>query len=164
MANMSNCKKRSEMLQHQNDETLRRVSKNWNAREWESYLQTLEIGLSESLASQAVVASKAISNNIFELSSTNSSEEISKIVSDLLSQLSERQALVLTKIFWDGKSERKIAREMKISRQAVYDLKKRALRNLRKDAKGVLANSPIVEAEVLLIVDRIEASDQTPAA
>lgn len=86
------------------------------------------------------------------------------VVEQLLAHLSERQALVLRKVFWDGKSERKIARELKISRQAVYDLKKRALRNLRKVAQGVLATSPIVQADVLLMAEKIEQADENPAA
>lgn len=158
---MSKTKKRSEM---QTEDDLRSASRNWNADDWESYLRTLEVGLSESLSSKTEVNQKAITNNIFELSSSGCSKEVSMVVEQLLAHLSERQALVLRKIFWDGKSERKIAREMKTSRQAVYDLKKRALKNLRKVAQGVLATSPIVQADVLLIADEIEQANENPAA
>ena len=161
MACMSKTKKRPEM---QNEDDLRSASRNWSANEWESYLRTLEVGLSESLSSKTEVDQRAITNNIFEFSSSGCSEEVSLVVEQLLAHLSERQALVLKKIFWDGKSERKIARELKIGRQAVYDLKKRALKNLRKVARGVLATSPIVKADVLVIADEIEQTDENPAA
>lgn len=148
-----------------NDEEILRVeSRTWSAQEWEAHLKTVEVGLSESLSSKAEVVTRGISTNIFELASAACSEELSKIVSELLAHLSERQALVLRKIFWDGKSERKIAAEMKISRQAVYDLKKRALKNLRMRAQGVLATSPIVQADVFLMADKIDDADENPAA
>lgn len=148
----------------QDEEILRAESRTWNAQEWEAHLKTVEVGLSESLSSRAEVLSQSIANNIFELSSSGCSEELSDIVNLLLAHLSERQALVLRKIFWDGKSERKIAREMKISRQAVYDLKKRALKNLRRHAQGVLATSPIVQADVFGMADKIDDADENPAA
>ncbi len=158
---MSKNKKRPEM---QTEDDLLSASRNWSPDEWESYLRTLEVGLSESLSSKTEVNQRGISNNIFELSSSGCSEELSMVVGKLLAHLSERQALVLRKIFWDGKSERKIARELKIGRQAVYDLKKRALKNLRKVAQGVLATSPIVQADVLLMAEKIEQADENPAA
>lgn len=158
---MCKTKKRPEM---QTEDDLRSASRNWNANEWEAYLRTLEVGLSESLSSKNEVNQRGITNNIFELSSSGCAEEVSMVVEQLLAHLSERQALVLRKIFWDGKSERKIARELKIGRPAVYDLKKRALKNLRKVAQGVLATFPIVQADVLLMAEKIEQADENPAA
>lgn len=146
------------------DEILRAESRKWSALEWEAHLKTVEVGLSESLSSKAEVLNQSTASNIFELSSSACSEELSEIVNLLLTHLSERQVLVLRKIFWDGMSERKIAHEMKVSRQAVYDLKKRALRNLRKHAQGVLATSPIVQANVFLMADKIDDADENPAA
>lgn len=146
------------------DEIVRTDRRTWNEREWEACMKSVEISLSESLSLNREVVSQHSSVSMYELSSSVCSEELSKIVQQLLARLSERQVLVISKIFWDGKSERAIAREMKISRQAVYDLKRRALNNLRKHAQGVLASSPIVQADPSLTADKHSEADDNSAA
>lgn len=48
-----------------------------------------------------------------------------------LSQLSERERLVIERVFWDGRGEREVARELGISQQMVSKIKKQALKKLR---------------------------------
>lgn len=164
MKSMSSFKKRPEMRERQDDETLREESKNWNAQQWESYLQTTEGGRSESLSTRSEVERLGITLNIFEFADSDCSEEISNLVRSLLDQLTNRQAFVLKMIFWHGKSERRIAKMMGSSRQAVYDLKKRALKNLRKSFHEVLATSRIGEAQNLDGEIETGADGENPAA
>ena len=164
MKSISNSKKRPEMREHQDDEAIREESKNWNAQQWESYLQTVERGRSESLSTRTEVERLGITLNIFDLADTDCSEEISTLVRSLLDKLSNRQAFVLKMIFWHGKSERQIAKMMGSSRQAVYDLKKRALKNLRISFHEVLATSRIGEAQDCDVEIETGADGENPAA
>lgn len=130
------------------DQEIRTESKSWTAEQWESYLATLEVGLKESQPRISEVQRQAWTSNIFDLSAAAPSEELTQKISELVSTLTERQKFIIGKIFWDGLSERQVAKMMGISRQGVFDLKKRALRRLKKNAHEVLANFPIVRARV----------------
>jgi DNA-directed RNA polymerase specialized sigma subunit len=143
---------------------IREQSKSWSAEEWESYLATLDVGLKESLSSKTEVSSRGLTANVFEYAATDCPDDVLELVERLVAQLSKRQQFVLRNVFWDGKSERQIAKMLGIGRSAVYDLKKRALKNLRKHAQGVLAKFPIVEAQIRLMELETEASGENPAA
>lgn len=165
MESISKSKNRTPQIEiSDEDKVLREKSKSWSAEDWESYLRTIEVGLKESLSSMGEVTRMGLTSNVFEYAETDCSDDVSELVENLLSLLSERQAFVLRRVFWDGKSERQIAKMMKISRQAVYDLKKRALKNLRKRSQGVLATFPIVEAQITLMEQEAEESGESPAA
>lgn len=164
MKNMSDFIEHPEGRERQHDEALREESKNWNAHQWEAYLQTTEGGRSESLSTGSEVERLGIAINIFELADSDCSEEISNLVRSLHDQLTDRQAFVLKMVFWHGKSERRIAEMMGSSRQAVYDLKKRALKNLRKAFQEVLATYRIGEAQSLNGEIEDGANGDNPAA
>lgn len=164
MESHSSLNKRPEVCKLQDEESLKSESKSWSADQWEAYLQSVEVGLAEAQPSRCEVERKAIAANIFDITNSSCSEELSTVVENLLSKLSERQAFVMRKIFWEGRSERQIARSLGVSRQAVYDLKKRALKNLRKHALGVLAISPIVEAQASEVPHMQLNTGETPAA
>lgn len=56
-----------------------------------------------------------------------------------LSQLSERERLVVEQLFWDMRTEAEISQELGISQQMVSKIKKEALKKLRKILNGLLS-------------------------
>jgi RNA polymerase sigma factor (sigma-70 family) len=119
---------------------LRIHSRSWTAEQWEEHLSFLEIGLREDLQFNPAKA-----NEPFIWKAEEASEEYQEAAADLLKILTQRQFAVIKLIFWQGKSERQVARIMQLSRSGVYDLKTRALKKLRKYSISLLANFPMVE-------------------
>ncbi|CCQ95363.1 DNA-directed RNA polymerase specialized sigma subunit, sigma24 homolog [[Clostridium] ultunense Esp] len=52
---------------------------------------------------------------------------------EILSQLSSQQRMVITKVVLEGHSEREVAQQLGISKQAVNRIKQRAVRRLRDE-------------------------------
>ena len=71
-----------------------------------------------------------LDENLLECNLNNSIDD-NIIVLDLMDRLSKKQRSIIEKIFIEGFNESQIAREFKISRQAVNSTKKRALDNLK---------------------------------
>jgi RNA polymerase sigma factor (sigma-70 family) len=123
-------------------------SRAWSGEEWQSYLDSLDVGLKESQLSQLEIDNLGLASNIFEYAARSCQPEISDAVEKLISILTEKQQFVIRKIFFEGLSKSQIAKIMGVSRQRVFTMKKRAIRQLKNNAKKVVGNFPIVEAQV----------------
>lgn len=126
------------------EQELKEISKTWSPTQWEDYLRALDRYRVEGLGSAHEIESRALATNIFEYASRPCPENISKIVHAAISALTERQRVVIEKIFFEGLSERQVSRIMQISRSGVVDLKKRALRQLKIRLHKALSESPLI--------------------
>lgn len=127
--------------------TLRELSRAWSAKDWEVYLTSLDGHQRELQASTNTVEELGLAANVYPTFLPGCSPELSKIVVPLLRALTRKQKFVIKKIFFEGRSERQVARMMMISRSGVVDLKKRALRKLKSKARAALSKFPIVRAQ-----------------
>jgi DNA-directed RNA polymerase specialized sigma subunit len=121
---------------------LKQESKLWTAGEWEAHLESVEVGLKES---QNYNPWQLSSEKAFSWQASSCPEHIGAKIENLINALTPKQQIVIKKIYFEGLSERQVARILLISRQGVFDLKKRALRKLKKMAPKLLGNSPIAE-------------------
>ncbi|MGE4133289.1 MAG: sigma factor-like helix-turn-helix DNA-binding protein [Bdellovibrionales bacterium] len=125
---------------------LRQISKSWGPTNWEFYLSSLDGHQKECQASTNLIEESALAENIYPMFVPGCSPELSESMNRLLKSLTEKQKFVIEKIFFEGRSERQVARMMMISRTGVVDLKKRALRNLKNKAREALSKFPLVRA------------------
>jgi RNA polymerase sigma factor (sigma-70 family) len=129
------------------EQAIHEASKSWNPEQWESYLQTLDVGLKESLV-DGELSNRRLAFGIFDLVAEPCSEEISSIIQKLISLLTVKQKLVIEKYFFEGRTHSQIAKIMNVSRQRAFTLKKRAIRQLKRKAREVVGKSPSVEAQI----------------
>ena len=122
-------------------------TENWLEGDWESYLKTLEVGLKEIQISSVDLDREAIGANIFDLSSGSAPTATAEKVERLLSLLSEKQRYVLRATYWEGKSERKIASMMGVSRPAIQRIKRRAFHRLRSIGVDTVSIFQLVRAQ-----------------
>ena len=113
------------------DENLRTASQNWSQSAWEAYLRNSETPLSESLLTQLLdfEITDSSQSEFFERSEQCAPNALKSGVKLYLDQLTPRQRQILRLTFWDNKSEREIAADLKISRSTVKEIKKRVLRS-----------------------------------
>ncbi|MFP5519923.1 MAG: sigma-70 family RNA polymerase sigma factor [Bdellovibrionia bacterium] len=131
------------------DEKLKVVCKNWDELTWEAYLKAYENKTGKGHLLKPVdydFLAENLQESIFEASSRTASPQLQEKVSNAISQLTERQALILTKIFWEGRTQHQIALALGISQPAVFKIKKRSLDNLKEILQGVI-NSPLVRGQ-----------------
>lgn len=126
---------------------LRETCRTWSAQDWELYLSSLDGHQKESQASTNTIEELGLAANIYPSFLPGCRPELSKLVGNLLKALTKKQKFVLEKIFFEGRSERQVARMMMISRTGVVDLKKRALRKLKNTHRATLSKIPIVRAQ-----------------
>ena len=128
---------------------LKEVSKGWDQETWEKYLNSLDGTLSDQQLKPYeydYIAENA-ELTCWDLSQTSADDEVKRFVANLLKDLSPRQQRIIQMNFWEGRSEHYIAEELRISRSTIYVLKKRILRKLARQLKGVSAISPLVKGE-----------------
>lgn len=111
--------------------------------EWETYLRFFETPMKESQLSfdhyDRLVGSA--DNSIFDYAQESSDENLVSAVRSKLLALPLAQARVIQLTFFDLKSTREAAKVLGVSQSAVCNLKKRALRNLRKSLKEVFTST-----------------------
>jgi len=123
-------------------------SKEWTESEWETYLSSLETPLRENQVSvdhydRLVNESES---SIFSFAQETADEKLVSAVKLAIAKLSYLQLRVIQMTFFDLKSSREIAKLLGVSQSAVCNLKKRAIRNLRKTLAGVFT-SPLVSKQ-----------------
>lgn len=128
---------------------LREVSKNWDQTTWERYLNSLDGTLSDQQLKPYEYDHLAenAETTCWDLSQSSADDETKKFIENLLRHLTPQQQRIIQMNFWEGRSERYIANELRISRSTIYVLKKRILRKLARHLKGVSAISPLVKGE-----------------
>ncbi|OFZ37678.1 MAG: hypothetical protein A2504_07520 [Bdellovibrionales bacterium RIFOXYD12_FULL_39_22] len=116
------------------DDELKVICQNWDKDMWEKYLSWLDYPLKESQISPEsydYVAGQ-MEESIFYLIPDGASDELKEKVRKTLEKLTDKQRMVIHKIFWEGKSERQIAAEMNVNRSVIFEMKKNAFRRISK--------------------------------
>ncbi|MBY0314555.1 MAG: sigma-70 family RNA polymerase sigma factor [Bdellovibrionales bacterium] len=83
----------------------------------------------------------------FEFSQTDADDETKDKITQLFRQLSPQQQKILKMIFWEGRSERFIAQNLRVSRYTIKTLKKRSLKKLSALLKQVSPISPLMRGK-----------------
>ncbi|MGE3756117.1 MAG: RNA polymerase sigma factor [Pseudobdellovibrionaceae bacterium] len=148
------------------DYDLKEVSKNWDQETWERYLQYLDGTLSEQQIRPYDYDDMAekMDFTCWTFSQSDADDDIKKFVGAILKTLTRQQQRILKMTFWEGRSERFIADELRISRSTVKTLKKRVLKRLAKELKGVSPVSPLVRGKVLPLVKEGGTDEQNDYA
>ncbi len=130
---------------------LREVSKNWNEQTWEEYLKTIESKISGKFFSPEIydLLCDGLTENIFWRSSEFSSDEVLEQIQSAMTHLPEKQAKVIELIFWHGKSQHQIAKSLRIHQSSVFNLKNRAIKNLKISLQKLqgAVNPPLMRGE-----------------
>ena len=131
------------------DEALREESKSWTPEQWESYLKTLETPRFESLlpSGQFEEVCEELEASVFANVQIPSSEDLIRRVQRILSCLTPRQRQALEEVYLKGKSPRKAALALGISRSAVLKLERKGLKNLRQHILQGVSTLPLVEEQ-----------------
>lgn len=129
---------------------LKEVSKHWRQSTWERYLSSLDGTLSEQQIAPYHYNDLAerMEFTCWEHSQSEADDETTKFVAEILKNLTSQQMRIVQMTFWEGRSERYIAEELKISRSTVKTLKKRVLKRLAARLRGVSPISPLVKGEI----------------
>lgn len=129
------------------DELLKQVSSSWSPETWEAYLSSIETGIVEQqlIPGHYDQIAESSSDTWASASECTADYELKTQVEILMSDLSDQQKRVIQMTFWEGRSERFVARSLGVSRSSVFVLKKRALRHLAKKLNQVSATFPLVK-------------------
>lgn len=125
-------------------EILIEKSRRWDRVTWEAYLKSLEGSLKESqpghwvIQNSVVTETKCVPDNNFSNISAEAIEQ-------LLSLLTPRQREIIHAIYWQGLSERQVARNFGISQSTVQDIKQRGITRIKKHSHKLPLTFPIVE-------------------
>ena len=125
-------------------EELRLISKNWDTEMWNQYLKYLEPVQKEKLVSPGRLQREfnRKNENIFSQACGACSLHTSQLA-QLLKILTERQRQVIEMIYWKNMSHRNIAASLGIYQSTVADIKKGALKKMKKFAKMNPVTLPI---------------------
>lgn len=128
---------------------LKEVSKDWDQETWEKYLNSLDATLSDQQLKPYEYDYLAENAELtcWDLSQSSADNEAKDFVANLLKLLTPQQQIIIQMNFWEGRSERYIAEELRVSRNTVKTLKKRVLRRLARHLKRVSPISPLVKEE-----------------
>lgn len=118
------------------DSDLREITKQWGGEAWEYYLaSTVDVPLKESLLEKSD-GIESIPQGYREayqnMLQQDELPQVKAVIRVLLQHLSLREQRVVYGAFWEGKSLRDIAQEMKISKSTAANYKVRALEKLGK--------------------------------
>ena len=131
------------------DVELKLISKDWTQEIWEKYLDSIDVTLSDrQIGIQKYdVLAESMPHTCFEFSQTDADDETKDKIAKVLLKLSPQQQKIIKMIFWEGRSERFIANELRVSRYTIKTLKKRSLRKLAELLKQVSPISPLVRGK-----------------
>lgn len=125
----------------------RKALRRWTPQKWEDYLRLFEGSRVESLVSPKEFERDALAPNVFQLIQESQELSACQLVHEAIWALTGRQKAVIKKIFFEGQGEGQVARSLGISRQGVFDLKKRGIRQLKTNLQVLLGKFPYVEAQ-----------------
>lgn len=123
-------------------EQLLDISKNWDVRTWNRYLQSIDGSIEGvQLVSGRKLRTKCdyLTQSIFDQrAEKNEPDSVQNKIRSTLAILSERQRQVIDSIYFEGLSIEKTAAKLNLSKPTVFEYKKSALAKL----KGANAVSP----------------------
>lgn len=122
---------------------IKRKSVSWTPDIWSAYLDTVDQPLKESQISKFDEAASSLAESVFVHSQSNASEEIKKLLQQVILTLNDQQREVVEQLFFNSRTQREVALGMSISQSRVRDLKHAALKNLKTFFQGALT-FPIV--------------------
>jgi len=112
---------------------IRSLAENWGDKTWEEFLRsTVEKPQNDTLIpgfDYEIIEADA-RDTYQDMIATNSRPDLIGLVENLLSQLTNREQRVVQAIFWAGRSQHEIARELRLSRSAVRNCQNRALKKM----------------------------------
>lgn len=125
------------------------LSKNWSKNDWEMYLQSIEVGRTELLITPKVYDKISTAETVYWNQSCDELDpEVKARLKTAFNKLSGKQKTVLKMIFWEGLSERKVAKKIGVTRNAIVERKKQALQTLRGSLEDLyLSAQPLVREE-----------------
>ncbi len=145
------------------DEMLRHLTPTWSKATWEKYLAWWETQRPESLVSPwfyKKICEEQV-ESIFASAQSNADDELKDQVNGYLIGLSEPQKKVIEMIFWEGRSERYVAKHLGINQKSAHRLKIRALNKIRQLIEGGLS-SRIMRGEIIsLSLETGATNDET---
>lgn len=124
------------------DDALREISKNWDAQTWERFLkETVEHPQQEELITDLLLTDELDGVWLDEVpDNSDVSEKIRRLIRF---HLTPRQQQVIRLIYWESKSERRIAEMLGVSRSTVVGLKRDSLNKLKRLIENRPTISPI---------------------
>ena len=132
------------------DKELKEVSQHWDQETWNKYLDSLDHGLSEQQLNPYDyddIAEK-MEFSCWEFSQSDADDQSKHLIKKICKKLSPQQKKIIEMTFWHGRSERFIAKELKISRNTIKTFKKRALLQIKALLeKQVSPVSPLMRGE-----------------
>lgn len=132
------------------DKKLKDISRRWDQETWEKYLNYLDGTISEQQIhpNDYEKMSEKMEKSCWDLTQSDADRDSKSLVNTLFKELSTHQRKILKMIFWEGRSERFIARELNISRGTVNTIRKRALKRLNALLRPeVSAISPLMRGK-----------------
>lgn len=134
------------------DKHLKMLTSLWDAETWGKYLNWFENQTGQRAESLVGTrrydeACEVQKESIFVFAQSSADDELKNNISTYLAKLTQQQAKVIEMIFWEGRSERFVAKSLGISGVAVHQIKKRALKNILHSVKGV-SSSRIMRGEI----------------
>ena len=131
---------------------------------WERYLESIEVTLSDQQLAPWTYDEMAekMEFNCFEFSQTDADDDTKNYVAQIMKDLPPQQKKILSMIFWEGRSERFIAAELKVSRSTIKSAKKRALKRLSAQLRHMPPISPFMRGEISPVsLEKGAANDKT---
>lgn len=139
---------------------LKEISNTWDKQIWGEYLDWFQSGNSEKLVSKNVFnkISEELQKNIFEEFGYQACPKLQSFCDQLLSTLPSHQQYILRAIFFDGKTERKIAGDMCRSAGYVSQNKTKAITTLKREHCGeMLSTRQYMRGADVFIPDEIKS-------
>ena len=127
-------------------ERLMDVAKSWSPEIWEDFLQTtVDKPLRESLVNHdcGEEVDQSALDAYQDMMTQVRHPHLESLVRVLMKKLTIREQSVLHAIFWDGKSQKEIAAQLRIGRSSVLNYRDRALKKLGAMFMARLAAVPL---------------------
>ena len=135
---------------------LKEISKSWDEKTWNEYLDWFEVGRKDQLVSPTLyhIQGESIEKNIFEEFGYQSCPELRGFCDQLLRSVPEIQQQILRSIFFDGKTQREIAFDIRRSSGCIAQNKTKAIRTLKRvhggemlSARRIMRGAEVFEPE-----------------
>lgn len=137
------------------EEEIKKICKTWKPRIWEEYLETFEVGQEELPMKPKIVESvmdsidpKDLAMGIFSYSEEPQLSHFKPFVVKAIKTLTQKQYIVLKKIYWHQQSLAQIAQELGVSKSAVHCSHQAALKKLRQVIPVMAIQEKLVKSEV----------------
>jgi RNA polymerase sigma factor (sigma-70 family) len=116
------------------DTKLMELKRSWTLSTWEEFLRT-EVDVSRQevlLHSPDYIenCSRGFTEMVGEMDTEDQYPRLRMQINRYLKRLSNKEQQVLNAIFWEGKSQRELAKKYKVSRTAINNTRDRALKKL----------------------------------